>query len=250
MNDVASRELEQRLERLERQLKRSRLGLFAAASAMILAAGGSMARADQPAAAPAPAAVAAAAADGVLRLRGLVIEDSAGRPRIVMGAPAPAVAGRNRRDALTGIVYIDENGADRLTFGREPDPMTERGIVPRRVQGAGILIHDRQGIERGGYAVLDDESAILTLDYPRTGEGIALSANERFAAVGVFHRSPLGQYREAVTMGAIRDGEQSFIKMTDTAQNERWRVEARGAGEPRLLVYGAGGREVRSVPIR
>jgi hypothetical protein len=237
---VTASDLHDRLARLERQTKRYRIGLIASAAAALLAAGAALTE----------GAVAQPAPGQVLRLKGLIIEDAAGRPRIVMGAPAPAVTGRDRQDALTGLVYIDENGADRLTFGAYPDPMLEGGMRPRRVPGAGILIHDADGVERGGYGVLDDGTAAVTVDWPKTGEGAVMSAGTRFAGIGVFHRSDPGIYREAVTIGAIREGEEGFVKLTDAGGNQRLRVQMRGRGEPQLTSYDPAGRELRTLPLR
>lgn len=188
----------------------------------------------------------AKADDGILRAKGLVINDEQGRPRIVMGAPAPKVKGRTRSDELTGIVYLDENGADRLTFGKEPDPMTAEGVKPRRVGGAGILIHDKQGIERGGYSVLDDETAALTVDYPKTGEAVALSANNMFSAIGLFHRSELGVYREALTFGVIRKNNQSFLKITDTNNTQRLRIQTNDNQKTEIKSYDKDSKEISS----
>jgi hypothetical protein len=55
----------------------------------------------------------AQAADGVLRIRGLVIEDASGRERILIGAPIPAAANR---------VRTDETRAREFWAGRYPDP--------------------------------------------------------------------------------------------------------------------------------
>jgi hypothetical protein len=77
-----------------------------------------------------------------------------------------------------------------------------------------------------------------------------MSAGERFAGVGVFHRSDPGVYREAVTIGAIRDGEEGFVKLTDAGGNQRLRVQMRGTGEPQLTSYDRGGREVRTRTLR
>lgn len=232
-------ELSERIERLEQSLSRSRIAMGAVVAGSVLALCG----------AALVGQVRADGTDGVLRARGLVIEDEAGRPRILIGAPAPRTAARNRTDDLVGLVYLDENGADRLTLGAYPDPMTSEGTAPRRVGGAGLLIHDREGIERGGYGVLDDDTALLTLDWPRTGEGAVISAGEQFAGVGVFHRSEPGVYREAVTMGAIREGEQGFIKMTDAAGVQRLRVELEGTGTPELQVYDEQGSPGRAPAV-
>lgn len=187
--------------------------------------------------------------DGILRVRGLIVEDAAGRPRIVLGAPTANIAGRARQDVLTGIAYLDESGADRITIGALPDPMTAQGIRPRRTGGAGLLIHGTDGVERGGYSVLDDGTALLTIDWPGTGEGVAVSANDRFAGVGIFHRSPPGLYREAVTIGAIRENEEGFVKLTDSEGSQRVRLQLREAGTPLLMTYDAAGRRLSARPV-
>lgn len=166
--------------------------------------------------------------DEIIKAKGIIIVDSKGNPRIIMGAPIKNINGRKRTDELTGISYLDENGIDRVTFGKEPNPMTSQGIKERRVGGAGILIHDAQGIERGGYGVLDDETALLTLDWPKTGEAIAISSGKDFSGIGLFHKSKVGEYREALVIGNIVSKKQTFMKIVDTAYNDRFRIEANG----------------------
>ena len=46
----------------------------------------------------------------VLRARGLIIEDEAGRQRIVLGAPIP----ENEQMPRTGLKILDQSGAERL----------------------------------------------------------------------------------------------------------------------------------------
>lgn len=176
---------------------------------------------------------------GVVRAKGIIVEDAAGHPRIVIGAPLPVTKGRQRPDPFDGIAYLDAHGKDRLTFGQLPDPMTAEGKLPRRVGGTGILLHDRAGIERGGYSVLDDETALLTVDYPRGAEGVAISASETSALVGTFHRGE--GYREAVTLGAIEKPAESFVKVGNPAGNERLRLSAIGLGDVRIKRFDAAG---------
>lgn len=182
----------------------------------------------------------------ILRVKGLIIEDSQDRPRIIMGAPAPEVVGRKRKDELVGIAYLDENGFDRLTFGQEPDPMSVGGIKPRRIGGVGVLIHDKEGIERGGYGVLDDGTAVLTLDWPKTGEAVALSSNEQFSAIGLFHRSEPGVYRDALTLVVKPEDNQSFFKITDTSNTQRVKVQTTGTENTLVKLFDENGKEVSS----
>lgn len=231
--------LSERIEELERRLRRSRrLGVAAIALAGVA---GLLGAADRLNAQDGPA--------DILHLRGLVIEDAEGRPRIVMGAPAPRLAGRKRKDDLVGIAYLGENGADRLTFGEEPNPMTPDGIKKRRVGGAGILIHDRDGIERGGYAVLDDDSAVITLDWPKRGEAWSALSNASFTGTAVWYSSPYGTYREAITFGTMADGDAAFVKWSDASGHQRLRVESKGGALPTLSIYNGKGELVRSRPV-
>lgn len=166
-----------------------------------------------------------------LVVKGFIVRDNKGNPRIVIGAPAYNIKGRKRQDELFGIVYMDENGNDRLTFGKESNPMTPNGIKPRFVDASGILIHDRNGIERGSYGVTDDERSLLTLDWPKTGEAIALSADKDFAALGLFYKSKVGQYRETITIGNIPKQQYSFIRISDTLYNERFLIDTKAAND-------------------
>jgi hypothetical protein len=84
----------------------------------------------------------------VLRTRGIVIEARKGRPRLLLGAPIPRTEGPKRRDDLTsGIVLLEENGADRLVVGD--------AIQPQILGSVG---------KRSGYITTGDD-ALLTLDY-------------------------------------------------------------------------------------
>lgn len=224
-----------RLDRIEHRLRFYRFAFFCSLAFIALAISSRV--------------IGSPDADDILRVKGLIIEDVQGRPRIVLGAPIPLTSGRKRTDALTGIVYLDSSGIDRLTIGREPDPMTAEGIKPRRVGGVGILIHDKEGVERGGYGVLDDQTAILTLDWPKSGEAVAISSNEQLSAVGLFHRSEPGSYREALTVGVMRKGEQSFVKVTDANDVQRLRLQTVGSEEPVIQRFDTKGEEISSAPL-
>src|SRR5215472_10309324 len=113
---------------------------------------------------------------GVLRLRGLVIEDAAGRERVLIGAPVPAVQARKRQDNTVGVIVLGENGADRLALGAPvPEPQIQ-GVVSQRIgKGAGFIMDDENGNERGGFGVLDNDGrATFGLDYP-SGKGEAIT---------------------------------------------------------------------------
>jgi hypothetical protein len=117
------------------------------------------------------------AAPRILRARGIVIEDSAGRDRILIGAPFPASPHRVRTDSTlarkawagnfedpdqymqwyrdyyhggTGILVMNEQGFDRVLLG---DKLADPNTGKRMFEPAGIVWNDRLGFERGGAGV-------------------------------------------------------------------------------------------------
>jgi len=114
---------------------------------------------------------------GVLRARGLVIEDSAGRDRILLGAPIPFSADRvrtdthrvrrhwartyaaasaymqwyqNYRHGAYGMVVMNEDGFDRVLVG---DRLADPNIGRRMFEMAGVVWNDAKGWELGGLGV-------------------------------------------------------------------------------------------------
>ena len=139
------------------------------------------------------------ATDGVIRTRGLIIEDEAGRERILIGAPVPEAANRVRTDEArvrevwaprfpdaymgyyqdyihetNGMLILSDDGFDRLVVGDPvPDPNIGRRIAP----STGMVINDSQGFERTGYGVLAVNGRYnvgLGLDTDRIEEGLSL----------------------------------------------------------------------------
>jgi hypothetical protein len=179
--------MEDRIEKLERELRL--LKLYASLLTLLVAVG----------------AIAAfrptVQGKGVIRARGIVIEDVAGRDRILIGAPVPASKARVRTDlarvdqtwakrypnpkqymeyykayrhAVHGMIVLDENGQDRLALGDSvPDPNIGKRIGP----STGLTLNDAEGFERSGYGILTvqgKDRVVLGLDDDE-GEGIALA---------------------------------------------------------------------------
>jgi hypothetical protein len=136
---------------------------------------------------------------GVIHVRGIVVDDAAGRARILIGAPIPAAANRVRTDStrarriwgphfpaeymtyyrtyrhsMTGILIMNDSGFDRVAIGDStPDPNVGRRIGP----ATGIQVNDAHGFERGGFGLLTvggKDRAVLGLD-SRHGEAVSLS---------------------------------------------------------------------------
>jgi hypothetical protein len=196
--------MEDRIEKLERDLRRMKL--YATLLTLVIGLG-------------ALAAFRQVEQDSqVLRARGIVIEDARGRDRILIGAPIPASKSRMRTDlarveqswatrypnpkqymeyyrgyrhTVHGILVLDENGHDRLAVGDSvPDPNIGKRIGP----GTGVTINNAQGFERSGYSLLTvqgKDRVVLGLDDDE-GEGIALSLVDE-GHVGMMMRTKAGR---------------------------------------------------------
>lgn len=139
----------------------------------------------------------------IIRTQGIIVEDMEGRPRILIGSPAPIVPERVRTDTSKvrqlwgkyfpkeymtyykeynndnfGIIVLDEKGVDRMAIGSPvPDPNIGKRIGP----STGIVINDGEGFERTGYGLLELENGnrvVLGLDNDNGTEGLTLSILE------------------------------------------------------------------------
>lgn len=142
---------------------------------------------------------------GVIRARGIVIEDSAGRDRILIGSPIPFSKFRVRTDtnlvrkywaknfgdgnqymqwykdyynSAEGIVVMNENGFDRVLLG---DKLADPNTGKRMFQSAGILWNDKEGWELGGAGVNTTKEgksrSVMGVD-DRDGEAVHIIALE------------------------------------------------------------------------
>lgn len=112
----------------------------------------------------------------VLRARGLVIEDGAGRQRIVLGASGPDDTRETTRSVAT-LVFKSETGRDRVVIGQEPDPNLGGKVYRRVAPGWGMLVNAADGTERGGFSDLDGRGASISLDRP-TGDALGMLVDE------------------------------------------------------------------------
>ena len=113
----------------------------------------------------------------IIRAKGIIIEDSSGKDRILIGAPIPFSKARVRTDTAlvrknwagtyknadqfmqwyksyyhgtVGIVVMNESGFDRVLMG---DKLADPNSGKRMFEAAGISWNDREGWERGGAGV-------------------------------------------------------------------------------------------------
>src|SRR5262245_16748295 len=198
--------LRSRLELLERRLRRTRAALAALA---VLAVGAAW-----------QAGAGDAKAGQVLRVRGLVVEDEAGRPRILLGAPLPQTEARKRKDDMTGVLLLGEDGADRVALGAPtPAPQIGGKVGQRIADGAGLQIMDHTGNERGGFTYLDNGRVVLGLDYPGR-EAVALFVMpEGYAGILVSSDNEGGHERGGIVVDNKKGS--AVIKLADRKSRER-----------------------------
>ena len=158
--------------------------------------------------------------DSILRVRGLVIEDEQGRPRILLGAPTPTVAGRKRAEPVDGLVLLGPNGADRFVAsypGYEPQVQGKVGQRQYSAPSAGLMINDVDGNERIGLGTSDDGTrSALGMDYSDR-DALGLLVSPGFSGVAMFARS--GPKNDQITMGVTRDGV-ATAKLADSNGDE------------------------------
>lgn len=113
----------------------------------------------------------------IIRAKGIILEDNAGKDRILIGAPIPFSKDRVRTDtalvrkhwagtyknadqfmqwykeyyhSTIGMVVMNESGFDRVLMG---DKLADPNSGKRMFEAAGITWNDREGWERGGAGV-------------------------------------------------------------------------------------------------
>lgn len=168
-------------------------------------------------------AVQTKGANEILRARGLIIEDAAGRARVILGAPFPSVKERMRQDVTTeAMVFLDEQGHDRLTLG-EQTPVQENGKVDqgkkRIAQGFGVTIHDDKGNERGGLGWSSSGRATMALDRP-DGDALGLIVDDTndFAGMVFIYPRKTGA-ASGIQMGT--QGTKSYLQLRDMNDTPR-----------------------------
>jgi len=183
----------------------------------------------------------------VLRTHGVVIEDDQGRARLILGAPLPEVQGRKRRGSLTNsIVFLDEQGNDRLTLGEGPNPQAEGKILHRIATFFGVLIHDDKGNERGGYGWLSNGRAVLTLDRPGLDAWAAVVDDKTgFAGMRVEYAPDIANDKTGIEIGT--QGKRALFRFMDTKEKERAVFRLDDSGVPSFQLSDEMGRSTQNL---
>ena len=189
MDEIELSELRARLQRLEAGQRRWARRAWAASAVsaalmavLMLAAAG-----------PAARAGGWLPADSVLRVRGLVVVDSAGVERVVIGAPVP----------------------DPLIYGRRSQ---------RLGTTSGILLFDSDGNERSGYLTSEEVGEVFfTLDAAARQQALFLANASGGANLSMWDMEGNGVQLSAVggpSLGMRRRG-QSVLSLPDSAGGGR-----------------------------
>jgi hypothetical protein len=142
----------------------------------------------------------ASAIPDVLRVRQLVVVDESGIERVVIGAPLPSQW---------------ENGKVN----------TRRVARPNRQ--AGVLIYDKDGVERGGYLTEDaHDNALLTLDDKKRQEVLLVTGAEPTSSLRMWTANDSLELRvdpdlNGPTFRMIRDGKAVVEQPQSTSPNAK-----------------------------
>jgi hypothetical protein len=195
-------------------------------------------------------AAALAPQDQVIRARGLVITDAAGRDRVVLGAPMANVTDDARLAQSIGIVVLDSMGRMNVALGAQTPLILADGRVGTRVAGrAGLTIYDpRDGKERGGIGAFEDGRANVCLDYDegqKEAVCLAVAPADQYAAV-LLNGTPTEPQYDRVVMYVGADGSGS-IKVFGGHGNRGGLLLRAGEGLPRALVFDTTGMPIRDL---
>ncbi|RZK48219.1 MAG: hypothetical protein EOO99_10945 [Pedobacter sp.] len=160
-----------------------------------------------------------------IRLQEMIIEDSNGKPVMIMGAGVGSgkVKGRIRKDDLHGLVFIDSNGRDRLYLGKEGSLMMGGELVERDSEGWSLLINEPSGDERAGFGFQDENNAVgLGLDYGgKNGlEAIYLSASDSLAYITINGDVNKG-HRDRIVLWSDTRKDVSMLKIGDSSKDDK-----------------------------
>ncbi len=173
-----------------------------------------------------------------IRTKKIIIEDAEGKDRIILAARITESTFRVRKDELSGVLVLDENGQDRVILGASPFIKRRDGSIVRRATDGpyGIAFNDENGVEKGGMGYYSDKKlAVLGLDGPES-EGIVLFVpqTELFGQkVGILVNDPQ-QGGQLFYIGASNTS--SFINM-DAPGKGRFSIEMDSLSNTTLKHY-------------
>lgn len=186
---------------------------------------------------------AAARHDDILRVRGLVIVDDAGRERVLLGAPLKSVTSDARLVGATGLVVLDTAGLLNVAVGSDNPLVFAGGRIGERIApAAGLTVYDmRHGGERGGFATLADGRANVCLDYAQGKEAACMTVapDDQYSAV-MLNGTPSEKAFDRVGMFLGADGS-GVLKAFGGGTNKGGMMIRGGRGSASLTVFDTAG---------
>jgi hypothetical protein len=182
------------------------------------------------------------AKNDIIRTKGIIVEDANGKPFVMIGNPIPQHKLRDRKDPLSGLVFLDEKGIDRLYMGRDGKLQIGGKLEDRNSEGWSYIINDTIGDERGGFGFADDENRIgLGLDYGGKdgGEAIYLYASNEVAYL-LMNTNTNDKVRQRAVLWHDTKNDLTQIKIGDKVTDER--LVLRSAGEKAVISYKTNGK--------
>ena len=181
----------------------------------------------------------------VLRVRGLVVVDSSGRERILIGAPLRDASTDPKLALTVGVVVLDSAGRLHVSVGANNPLVFADGRTGTRIgTDAGLTIYDpRNGGERGGIGVFQDGRANVCLDWARKGKEAAcmsVAPGDQYSAV-LLNGTPDQPQFDRVGLFAGADGLGIVKAFGGGSNNGGIRLEA-GKGAPVIALYDTTGR--------
>ncbi|HEY0930748.1 MAG TPA: hypothetical protein VGE27_12580 [Gemmatimonas sp.] len=184
----------------------------------------------------------------VLRVRGIIVEDSLGRPRIVIGAPL-TLPGRTAAQSGDGIAVLSPTGALQTALGAPtPAPMINGTVVNRVGGSAGFVIADPDGNERGGMGAFPDGRANVCLDYAKGVKEAACLvtfANDQMAGL-VVNGLPGEKAFDRVT-ALVGKGGWAQMKISAPTGQESAILRSTGTDRAQLMVYDSATKSYKDV---
>jgi hypothetical protein len=174
----------------------------------------------------------------VLRVRGLIVEDSLGRARVVIGAPM-ALPGRTAGTSGAGIAVLTTEGRLQVAMGAPtPAPQISGRVVTRVAANAGFVIADPNGDERGGMATFADGRSNVCLDYTagvKEAACLSVAPSDQYAGL-VVNGLPSERAFDRVT-ALVTSGGGAVMKIATPSGRESAILTSQGDGPAKLFVY-------------
>ncbi|NVK51301.1 MAG: hypothetical protein HWD85_00080 [Flavobacteriaceae bacterium] len=173
--------------------------------------------------------------EDVITAKGIVIVDDYGNPRIKMGFPFDNRS-RIRKDTLSGMVFMDEKGMDRIHLGPHGKLFLGNKYFDRANEGWSLFFNDSNGEERSGYGFSDDDNSVgLGMDYGGEdgGEAIYLYAAPNIAFMTINADLPENQgIRDRIVLWHETDKDLSIAKISDSKKDGRITLKAEKGNNP------------------